>query len=399
MEKELIMRICCILFILFTLCSRVHTQEISPNALLGQLISELNNHSSKKIYLYEYLDSLGSDPHPRSSDNCSRHKVDSMKLISLDQPDPYRVMSLLEDIMHSKDASVMEELLEIYDAYLDHFMIDWAQVYKDNYYTCDPILDQYSILATFEKCLTSLSFVKRGYSTNQIFDHYINDNVFYRKLLINSRKRCEIMKEKEFFSTKFKNLNLCHIFYGSIKFNYIDPFFTQLKPNFVEYFTTSDIDSLDQDENYKSRIALYFGKSSIQKIQDHRIYSYYKKNLSKWERNNVDGIIYKYASLNFNQHFSEFLAKRIVEKKEGVYGRQLMQNRRFNEFLLNEKNLPILMAGILKIANNDLPYAASLLKYATLHQAKIISYLEDKSDIIQSLILALNPTKKENREK
>ena len=202
------------LVIIFTLnISEGIAQE--SNNLIEELKKELFGSNDNNLFLYQYL-------------KCENTKVDSTIMIRAQQPDPEKVMSLLKEIMYTKNASNFESLKTVYLKHINNFSKEWSKAYLENFYACEQIQAQFNILKGFEIALKSLGFTKANLSTKQIFDFYVEETLLNQRLILDVANRNKLIQQYKVYADEFRRINAKAWLGGAVPFHYLDPFEKEL---------------------------------------------------------------------------------------------------------------------------------------------------------------------------
>ena len=245
-------------------------------------------------------------------------------------------------------------------------MVEWSQVYKDNYYACYPVREQFQILSGFETVLKSLDIAKKKMKPEQVFKMFFNDYLFVQNYLRQIDSRCELIKQYKDISKLYRSFKPCNLLGDGAPFKKIDPYFEELKPYFLsilfeckwqlnQYYEITDSCRFCHDY-YRSYL----------KIKDSRLIDYYKRNYQKMENAHCDTPLYDYAATNFDQDFSNFLICKWIERPDSIGGKPVESYTnilKVAKMFVEQRNFPLLMNQLINLAETNPEKAMKLIKY------------------------------------
>lgn len=334
-----------------------HSQSDSTKYLLNQLQNELFQNSENQILLYKLIKC--------EDEEAFSQKIDSTKMVRANQPDPHKTLDLLKKIMFTKDYTCMDELLKIYKKQLNYFLAEWSQVYKDNYYACYPVREQFQILSGFETVLKSLDIAKKKIKPAQIFKLNLDRYLFLHKLITNDNP-CNLMLNYNDFSKQYRSINPCNPIADGAPFSFIDPYFEELKPYFLSFLFECNWKVNKYNILSDSCRFCHDYYRSYLKIKDSRLIDYYKRNYHKMENAFCDTPLYDYAATNFDEDFSNFLIGKWIQRPDSIGGKAVESYTnimKINQMLVEQRNFPLLMNQLINLAETNPEKAMKLIKY------------------------------------
>ncbi len=323
---------------LIVLSQVVEAQNKDPETLIEELKLELFSENSLQISMAEYL-----------KDSNYGIEIDTSWQIRKAQPSKNISIGLIEQIMHERSAHLYDELLTVYKKQMKLFLEDWSRLYEQKYKLPDKVVDQFSILSAFEIALRSLQVQKENKSAAEIFNQYYSEFLLAEKIFQNSAHRCELIKDFPIVLQSYRDLNGCRLFYGSLKFNYIDPFLKELKPFFISKmlecgFSTCHWNSLTSSCKFYTNNERRYYEFESEEIVDFLINNY--SDLRNCKRHTI---AFRYASHQQSIKLMSFLAGNLVsELSEFQYP--------FTRDLLNGENnfnLEVIIDYILNYPTDD----------------------------------------------
>ncbi|MCP4136845.1 MAG: hypothetical protein GY754_38095 [bacterium] len=356
-----------------------NTQEyegsrVDTNNLILRLNEELFTNDTTIILLYEYI---GKTENPY-------FKVDSAAWIRKHQPEPNKVLLLLEQFMHTKDTTHISDLSDMYEKHIINFWDEWAQVYMDNYYSPDVVIMQYTILSGFETVLKSLNFLSEGYEIKDIFEHHKYRLSFLVSYLFNSNNRCELMKLQHDFSPLYRKLSPCSLFGGRLPFNYMDPYMDELKPYFLESMNNCIFGECSSMSEMSMPCLIFTQKEGyFKKIAGNEVAEYYINNFDEMRKCNRHTMAFRHAGANENLLLSKFLAQKLIfefsqeELRKYPYVRDLISYE-------NDFNLIILLDELTYLYQSKKEKALNFMNQ--LPRDRSVRLLESRKKIIDNLI-------------
>lgn len=341
--------------------------------LLVSLNKELFPANESTILLHEFI----NEPE-------TRFKIDSFKIIREHQPDTEIVLSILEEIMHTRDFSSMQGLELIYEKHINLFWDEFSKIYMDNYYPPKAVLDQYTVLAGFETVLKSLEYVKDKYSNRDIFDDYKRSISFYDKLVHNIPDRCKLMKTYRDFSPIYRKLNPCRLFKGLVKFRSIDPFIQEMVPHFINSMQNCKWESNEKvGQNIDCKI-LYKNSEIYEQINSDQVANYYLNYFQNIEKCGRHSIVIGYANKNSDIKLSKYISHRLVNN----FDNYTKSSYPFlGKFVANENdfNLNIVLDDILNLYKTNSLQVNKIIK--KLPKERLTKLINDKKAVLNELLL------------
>lgn len=322
----------------------------STSYYLKILNSELHL-ESEKMLLFEYL-SIES--------RCRNHKVDSSALIRKLQPGYDLVIHCLFKISLCDQRDMEDSLLLIYDRYIDKFYEDWIQAYKMNYYACDLISKQFSILTQFEEALKNLKL--KSYNDKAIFDNYINQSLLKYEMIKNIEKRCELAKNLDDVSKKYRAINPCSLYSGHVKFNYLDNYKAQLYTNFVDFMLNMNCNSdTGQYESDSCRV-LFDNFDIIELKPNPKVIDFIYGNFDRWNQFNRSSLFYSYASKHYDECLSNFLIDKWIAETDSLRNTTFIKIAVMRKFWEDERNKKQTFDKLLKLIDSEFDKSIKLLQ-------------------------------------
>ncbi len=370
-----------VMIFLILLENFVSAQSDSLKYYLSELKKELFKPDIGKSPLYTFIFLTPTDP--------DYQQIDSTKLIKTAQPDPYKAIEWIKKIAFIRNHKCMEELQQIYDAHMTNFMEEWSQVFLDNYYMCESISSRFQVLAAFEQALTSLSFSKRKLNPKQIFQYAYN-----HYLEVNQMPSKNGMKDYVYYSKYMYSLNPNNYPFDFVikPFNSIDPWFEELKPEFIAFLVSSkwleysqEYYSLNwKDVNKKNWKFNKYYTSYYYKIDSPEIKDYIKSNIDLGIRN-VPNFIFWYGLKIQDYEFNSFIIDHLFALPDSTnnYTIQLKENLLALITRNDTKNVPIVMNSLLKMAYLDPEIALKNSEY--LPYDLFDEYVKQSADFIHAI--------------
>ncbi|MCO6495618.1 MAG: hypothetical protein J5I91_08080 [Bacteroidetes bacterium] len=367
-----------LLLLVLLLSIQVNSQVDSMN-LVSQLNHELFPPGEGKMLLCEYIGKT-KDP----------YIVDSTKLIRKNQPNPEVVLQLLEEIMHTKNSSLIPDIKKIYDRHIGLFWEEWAQVYMENYYPPDLVMSQYTILSGFENVLKSLTIASNNQSHETIFEIYKESLILGFEIYTNVNERCEIMKKYHDFSPLYRELNPCRLFSGTLTFSYKDPFMEDLRPLFIESLQGCNFDSCTLSTMSLPCIIFTQNESFYHSELNEGVTDYYINNFDQLRKCNRYTMAIRYSAKHEDPKLSRLLAYKIVKELSPEELKRYPVIRVFTSNFSNE-NLNILMRELLDLHQENPIEASNILNLIPTDVLQ--NFLTEQSKAIDNLIKEISESK------
>lgn len=226
----------CFLYVLFlVLCAEASAQ--SGSTLLHSLRQELFPGSPGWIGVN----------HVRG---CEKQQLDMIYPIRKEQPDPGKILSILEQISQTKDTFLMVPLKDIYNEHLEFFKAEWEPVFHEKIYPCDFAWKQFQVLMGFEHVLHALYLASLELSPQALYDYYKEGK--YRDYLyfVNKGQRAQIRARYRVFSEYVRKLRSPYWFAFEPDFGYLAPFLGDLESFFIDDLRSFSFNEQDSSEAY-----------------------------------------------------------------------------------------------------------------------------------------------------
>lgn len=336
---------------IFLLYSVVFSQTDSTAYFLSELRKELFKPDIGNVPLYKLIHLTPKDPEGQ--------KIDSTKMIRAAQPDPYKAIDWIRKIAFTRNPKCINELQQIYDKHILNFMDEWSQTFLNNYYMCESIKSRFQVLAAFEQALTSLSFSKRKLKAKQIFQYAFNHLIEIEQL-----RSKNVMKDYVYYSNYMYMLNPNNFPFDFVikPFNSIDPWFEELKPEFVAFLISSkwleynqgfyvsnwnDVNSSNWEFN-KYYLDYYY------RINSPEIKEYIRKNIELGIRN-VPYFIFWYGLKIQDYEFNSFIINHLFEIPDSTDKYTIEGKKNFLALLTRNdpNNVPLVLNSLLKMSAKD----------------------------------------------
>lgn len=358
MKLKIVTYTVCVM-VVFWIPVMCHSQSDSTKYLLNQLKLELFQNSENQILLYKLIKC--------EEEEAFSQKIDSTKMVRANQPDPHKTLDLLKKIMFTKDYTCMDELMKIYEKQLQYFLVEWSQVYKDNYYACYPVREQFQILSGFETVLKSLDIAKKKMKPEQVFKMFFNDYLFVQNYLRQIDSRCELIKKYKDVSKLYRSFKPCNILADGAPYSYIDPFFSELKPFFLSILFECKW-QLHPYNSINDSCRFWFDYSSYfySRIKDERVYKHYMKYYNSIEQGGYSTPLYMYAATFFDTNFSNFLIGKWIDLPDSIdteHSNTYSRSFQIGKMLVEQRNFPLLMNQLINLAETNPEKAMKLIKY------------------------------------
>lgn len=357
MTRKLPITICLLLLISFLFGQQ------NGDVLIDRLKQNLFSIDNTTVLLYKHIGEV--DQH---------YEVDSTFYIRSKQPNPDSVLLLLEQIMFTKEPNYIPDLQRIYDRHIDLFWEEWSQVFLKNYYSPKAVQDQYTILVGFETTLKSLAFAKEGKTHNEIFQYFKSQIIFYDSLSDNISDRCEIMKSYFDYSPKFRKLNPCALYFGSIRFNYIDPFLKELEPYFLDCMKSCSWEDCDDSRKSVNCRIFYSYQEIYYDYSNSLIVEYFIDNYAGLRNCYRTSLPFKFAQYCDNEKLARFLAKKIVTE---LTEEEFNMFPFVNVFTYNQNNLSILVDELDRSYNSKKEKVYKILRMIPADE--LLSFMKNKT--------------------
>ena len=117
--------------------------------------------------------------------------------------------------------------------------------------------------------MTSLDFVRKQYTAEQIFQHYQEEMDLNAEMLVNAADRCQLAKRYKVYSSEYRALNPCSFYRGVVPFHYLDPFVQSLAPHFIQVL--QDCDWNQQDSVGSSCGLVWASRKFLKRIEAKQI--------------------------------------------------------------------------------------------------------------------------------
>lgn len=358
-------------------CTEDHQRMVSdPNSCftegsccshyLDELRKELFKPDSGQALLYTFIHIV---PPVHSSNGEEYQIIDSTKMIRAAQPDPYKAIDWIRKIAFTRNPKCIDELQEIYDKHILNFMDEWSQIFLNNYYMCESIKSRFQVLAAFEQALTSLSFSKRKLKPKQIFEYAFNHLMEIEQL-----RSKNVMKDYVYYSKYMYSLNPNNYPYDFVikPFNSIDPYFEELKPEFVAFLINSKWLEYNQefyvsnwkDVNPANREFNKYYLDYYYRINSPEIKEYIRKNIELGIRN-VPHFIFWYGLKIQDYDFNSFIIDHLLASRDTTYKYSGSNKENYLALLTRNdpNNIPLVLNSLLKMSVKDPEAAIKNSKY------------------------------------
>lgn len=319
----------------------------SLNAQLDSLYFELFDKNQEVVNL--------------SKISCPNNKIDSTIKIRSKQPIPEKVFKYLKFIQYENNSLKIAPLKEIYFKHVDNFELEWGQLYKQNFYHCDIVDEQFDILIGFERVLSSLTIKKEKLNPKQIFELYKSDRLLDQKYFKNINKRDSLLFEYKVFSEKYRDFHKKAWFSGSPRVTKFGPYIHLIEPFFIELVEACD---WDLGVNHEKNKFIWRNKSFINQFKSKGITNYFINNFELLRKNGLHFIAFEYAKNQTSKELARFLIKIILSDYYSFEG--MSDNAIINFFLklkVNKNNEEILIEELLIELQKNNPIAIQLLHW------------------------------------
>ena len=314
--------------------------DLSSQEKIGNLLSNLNEElfstDKDSIKLVEYLI------------DCKKHKIDSSKFIRVHQPNVKVVLDILEQLMHTKDISILDTINDLYNKHLINFESEWEKVNFDNYYSCDAIRNQVKILKGFETTLKGLYISNMSDSLK--FDLYYKEKTLNDNIVIKNPDRMKYIDQYLMFSQKTKWILATT---GWLKegapFTFIDPYLKDLEPFIVNKIL--ELDTIDNFEDQRYYI-LFNMIDVIQKLNTYTVREALLTSSDKLVESGGHFLLLRFLEKNNSELLAKSTIRLMIDKSKRMIDPMevgLYYSISFGEFFKTEYNTQYLLDELARL--------------------------------------------------